>query len=369
MNRKNTFAALSMATAALLGVSIANGADDFRTFSVANGGPGGGAYPSAGSWEKHYPLDEPEWHVATEEPYYPGAGDTATILANDTILVSGAVSVAAITVDSGGLFYIDSSGAVNVSTISISGEVDIKPTGSAAATLTAQTVSVASGGLLDILGNGSTFYATLVLDGTTPSMAIGQANGVILENATSRLVVQANATITGSGSMQAKDDAAAINIDSATLTIASSATVHGNVIIQRVAGSAYFANQGKVIADRSGTLRLDGSLTGVSDTASASSSDYRWLSTGAGATLRFDEAGTLDGDLYVGTGSGTGSRAKFEFSANIGTGGNSLLFIDNGANIDTASQGAFTFTVSGFHSSTVYNHSNNPVFSNTIYAP
>ncbi|MCI0362944.1 MAG: hypothetical protein L0Y44_15565 [Phycisphaerales bacterium] len=209
----------------------------------------------------------------------PGSGDTATIVANDTINVTDSRSV---------------------DNVAVSGELRIN-----GGSLTVPQVTVNSGGQLYV-GDGSDSGGTLTVSGAGAFLVVNQSNGLVLvdQNSTLAFGTTCNIGTTGSGGILGLHNDATIDLVPAsgtTVTVTANAVIHGALTIEKSgAGTGNFLNNLLVWADATnGTLKLDASLSGISDSSGGSCG--RWGVEASGAALQFDKTASIGG-VSVGPG-------------------------------------------------------------------
>jgi hypothetical protein len=265
-----------------------------------------GAWNDQSSWE--YEFSAGVWHgVKADGMPVPGTGDVVTITSGNPITVSaananvGQVTVAAsaaLTINSTYSLTMDTAGTAGISgTMTVSGTFYSGSSGS---------VIIYSGGLVNI--NSGLYSASstttinggavLQLSGSSPQLALNNADAVVLPDATSALWVETSGSFTGSsGSIRGQNNSAGIFIGpasgSATAQLSNYCTIIGALTIQKYnTGTADFANvtSGSVMAD-AGTLTLDsslGTITARTNDASGSA-NAQWQSIN-GAIFVFNRA-------------------------------------------------------------------------------
>jgi hypothetical protein len=252
-------------------------------------------------------------------------GDTATISAGHTITVTDTRNAVSVTVNGTGVLQINNAGK-----------------------LTVDTATVASGGLLEINGNGSP-YAELIFpynSGSSPALTVNQADGVqMLDHALITVAKTMSWGTSGSGSVKGLDDTncqiAIGNAASASnVTLTLNLLVHGELQFVGVGAGANhndgLANSGAGIVADTGTISLASSLEIVTDGSSADA--LRWKAE-AGAILAFEARATqLQGRFYA---AGSNSVLRFNNGAQVTTQGK--LQMDCPSTVDVNGTGSFTF--------------------------
>jgi len=383
---------LVVAVAALLAASLGARAATYRSHQTGN-------WNSTSTWEIYVEDDPPRWDQA-QTGQIPTTGDTATVQSSHTVTVSDTRSVATLTVNSSGVIVVANGGTLTASSLSCTGTnsgvqsggtmyvtsltlassaiiacesggllalTGSSPTASVpsgceirvwgefrvTATSGTPTVTVSSGGLINVRNYGSmnlaSAGATVDLDGAITLDADHSERP--------RLLASADASLSGSGIVRGLTPDARIQIGpssgSGSATLSSAVTLASYLTISRNLdnsnGVANFDNRGVVKADAPGVsgvypLTLDSTLSSITDSASSSCSEPRWLvsavSSSVAPVLTINASATgLHGNFAVAVDGGL-----MNIGANVQTDG--LFTFDSGATVWVRS-GYFNVTGTG----------------------
>jgi hypothetical protein len=275
---------IGMITAAAASTLLAGAASAQGTFSTTGNNT---AWRNVATWS----------YTGSPAQNYPTTGDTVTI--GHSVTVGNSDACAVLTINSAKILTISSAGTL---TLDSSGTATIN----GRLTINGGEFVVNSGAVATVVGSTG---GVLLMDGSTPTLRINAADGVVMDNAgTALFLVDADpisgpdAFIVGTGNLKSNHASHAIDIninqfgDDVELEL-NGVGIDGTLTFlnSQLVGNALVRNGGYLLI--AGTVNLDSSLAGVSDVASSSCATDGWHVPGR---LVFNVGGSLAAAFVVG---------------------------------------------------------------------